>query len=216
MTGAVAYNIPAVFVTSAQEEDSLATDVFIFRGGTFQNVSALDDTQQTVRNPFAYACDINSDGLVELPELVSLPAADAAGETYSLIRWYHLGLDGKREIVLRTYHRFSGGWYVEIPESWDERVTISRAEEIEGARGALTFSYWNGSAPVDPIFTIYAFTGEKRLERAQEDERFLLLEQPDVCFSAQLGTAAQAQELTPDELRQMFHIIHVDWNTGET
>ena len=44
----------------------------------------------------------------------------------------------------------------------------------------------------------------------------LLLEQPDVCFSAQLGTAAQAQELTPDELRQMFHIIHVDWNTGET
>ena len=216
MTGAVAYNIPAVFVTSAQEEDSLATDVFIFRGGTFQNVSALDDTQQTVRNPFAYACDINSDGLVELPELVSLPAADAAGETYSLIRWYHLGLDGKREIVLRTYHRFSGGWYVEIPESWDERVTISRAEKIEGARGALTFSYWNGSAQVAPIFTIYAFTGEKRLERAQEDGRFLLLEQPDVCFSAQLGTAAQAQELTPDALRQMFHIIHVDWNTGET
>ena len=216
MTGAVAYNIPAVFVTSAQEEDSLATDVFIFRGGTFQNVSALDDTQQTVRNPFAYACDINSDGLVELPELVSLPAADAAGETYSLIRWYHLGLDGKREIVLRTYHRFSGGWYVEIPESWDERVTISRAEALEGARGGLTFSDWKGSAHVDPIFTIYAFTGEKRLERAQEDGRFLLLEQPDVCFSAQLGTAAQAQELTPDALRQMFHIIHVDWNTGET
>ena len=216
MTGAVAYNIPAVFVTSAQEEDSLATDVFIFRGGTFQNVSALDDTQQTVRNPFAYACDINSDGLVELPELVSLPAADAAGETYSLIRWYHLGLDGKREIVLRTYHRFSGGWYVEIPESWDERVTISRAEALEDARGGLTFSDWKGSAQVDPIFTIYAFTGEKRLERAQEDGRFLLLEQPDVCFSAQLGTAAQAQELTPDALRQMFHIIHVDWNTGET
>ena len=50
----------------------------------------------------------------------------------------------------------------------------------------------------------------------QNDGRFLLLEQPDVCYSAQLGTAAQAQELTPDELRQMFHIIHVDWNTGET
>ena len=125
-------------------------------------------------------------------------------------------MDGGREVVLRTYHRFSGGWYVEIPESWDERVSISRAEEIEGARGALTFSYWNGSAPVDPIFTIYAFTGDKRLERAQEGGRFLLLEQPDVSYSAQLGTAAQAQELTQDALRQMFHIIHVDWNTGET
>ena len=81
--------------------------------------------------------------------------------------------------MLRTYHRFSGGWYVEIPESWDERVTISRAEALEGARGGLTFSDWKGSAQVDPIFTIYAFTGEKRLERAQEDGRFLLLEQPD-------------------------------------
>ena len=78
MTGFVAYNIPAVFVTSAAEEDTLETDVFIFRGGTFQNLSSLDETPQTVRNPFAYACDINSDGLVELPELVSLPAADAS------------------------------------------------------------------------------------------------------------------------------------------
>ena len=216
MTGAVAYNIPAVFVTSACEEDALETDVFIFRGGTFQNLSSLDETPQTVRNPFAYACDINSDGLVELPELVSLPAADASAETYSLIRWYRLGLDGSREVVLRTYHRFSGGWYVEIPESWDERITISRADEVEGARGGLVFSSWNGSAPAEPIFTIYAFTGDRRMERAQQDGRFLLLEQTDAVYSASLGTANQAKNLTQDELRQMFHIIHVDWNSGET
>lgn len=153
---------------------------------------------------------------MELPELVSLPAADAAGETYSLIRWYHLGLDGKREVVLRTYHRFSGGWYVEIPESWDERVTISRAEEIEGCAGRADVLVLEWLCAGRPDFYDLRLHGEKRLERAQEDERFLLLEQPDVCFSAQLGTAAQAQELTPDELRQMFHIIHVDWNTGET
>ena len=54
------------------------TDVFIFRGGTFQNLCAAGAGQSSVRNPFAYACDINADGLVELPELVSLPAADAA------------------------------------------------------------------------------------------------------------------------------------------
>ena len=216
MTGAVAYNIPAVFVTSACEEDTLETDVFIFRGGTFQNLSSLDETPQTVRNPFAYACDINSDGLVELPELVSLPAADAVAETYSLIRWYRLGLDGSREVVLRTYHRFSGGWYVEIPESWDERITISRADEVEGARGGLVFSSWNGSAPAEPIFTIYAFTGDRRMERAQQDGWFLLLEQTDAVYSASLGTANQAKNLTQDELRQMFHIIHVDWNSGET
>ena len=44
----------------------------------------------------------------------------------------------------------------------------------------------------------------------------LLLEQTDAVYSASLGTANQAQNLTQDELRQMFHIIHVDWNSGET
>lgn len=214
-TGFVAYNIPAVFVTSAAEEEALMTDVFIFRGGTFQNLCAAGAGQSSVRNPFAYACDINADGLVELPELVSLPAADAAEETYSLIRWYHLKLDGSKDVVLRTYHRFSGGWYVEIPESWDERITIRKADELEGGRG-LTFSAWNGAAPAEPIFTIYAFSGEERLDLAQADGRFLLLEQGDTAYSASLGTAQQADMLTQDVLREMFHIIHVDWNSGET
>ena len=215
-TGFVAYNIPAVFVTSAEETDALTTDVFIFRGGTFQNLSAADQTQQMTRNPFAYACDINADGLVELPELVQLPAADAAGETYSLIRWYNLGLDGKRHVVLRTYHRFAGGWYVEIPEEWDERITIQKAPDIEGARGGLVFSSWNGAAVSDPIFTIYAFTGPERLENAPADGRFILLEQADTIYAASLGTAEQVKTLTQERLRQMFHIIHVDWNSGET
>ena len=215
-TGLVAYNLPAVFVTGVLDGDSLTTDVFIFRGGSFQSLTEQTQTQQTVRNPFACACDINGDGLVELPELVALPAADAAGETYSLIRWYHLDPDGTKTIVLRTYHRFSGGWYVEIPESWDERITISAAPEVEGARGGLVFSSWNGSAPSMPIFTIYAFTGDHRAENAAQDGRFVLLEQNDTVFAASLGTAEQVKDLTQETLRQMFHIIYVDWNSGET
>ena len=215
-TGLVAYNLPAVFVTGVLDGDSLTTDVFIFRGGSFQSLTEQTQTQQTVRNPFACACDINGDGIVELPELVALPAADAAGETYSLIRWYHLDPNGTKTIVLRTYHRFAGGWYVEIPESWDERITISAAPQVEGARGGLVFSSWNGSAPSKPIFTIYAFTGEHRAENAAQDGRFVLLEQSDTVFAASLGTAEQVKDLTQETLRQMFHIIYVDWNSGET
>lgn len=215
-TGLVAYNLPAVFVTGELDGDSLMTDVFIFRGGSFQSLTGTEPSQQTVRNPFACACDINGDGLVEIPELVALPAADAAGETYSLIRWYNLDPDGTKRIAMRTYHRFSGGWYVEIPESWDERITISAAPTVEGARGGLVFSSWNGSAPSKPIFTIYAFTGEHRAENAALDGRFVLLEQSDTVYAASFGTAGQVKDLTQESLRQMFHIIHVDWNSGET
>ncbi len=214
ITGYVAYNIPAVFVASATEEDSLVTDVFIFRGGTFQNLTA-EGQAQTVRNYFVYADDINSDGLIELPELVTLPAADATGDTYSLIRWYNLGLDGSKNVVLRTYHRFASGWYVIIPDEWDERVTISRSGEVSGTRG-LIFSAWNGAAPAEPVFTIYAFTGDDRLQAAEADGRFLLMEQGDTAYSAELGTAEWAKNMTQDDLRSLFKMIHVDWNSGET
>ncbi len=161
-------------------------------------------------------CDINSDGLVELPELVSLRQRTRRRGVF-LIRWYLTwGGDGSR-MVRTTYHGFPAAGMWTIPESWDERITISRADEVEGARGGLVFSSWNtGSAPAEPIFTIYAFTGDRRMERAQQDGRFLLLEQTDAVYSASLGTANQAKNLTQDELRQMFHIIHVDWNSGET
>lgn len=214
-TGLAAYNIPAVFVTSAAADDSLVTDVFVFRGGALQNLSAQSDAPHGARNALAYACDINGDGIVELPALVSLPAADAQEQIYSLIRWYQLGLDGSQTVVLRTYHRFSDGWYVEIPESWDERITISRAEDTAQARG-LTFSAWNGAEPSEPIFTIYAFTGAERQAQAQKDGRFVLLEQGQTVYAAALSAAAEAEGLTQESLRGLFHIIHVDWNTGET
>lgn len=214
-TGLAAYNIPAVFVTSLGAEESLVTDVFVFRGGSLQNLSALSDAPHAVRNALAYAADINEDGIVELPELVALPAADAQEEAYCLIRWYQLGLDGSRTVVLRTYHRFSSGWYLEIPESWDERITISRADETSGVRG-LTFSAWKGAEPSEPLFTIYALTDLESHVQANEDGRFVLLEQGQTVYAAELYAAAEAEGLTQESLRELFHIIHVDWNTGET
>lgn len=217
-TGLVAYNLPAVFVTGTDESEALQTDVFVFRGGRLQNLSAKQEKASavsSVRNAFAYPGDLNGDGIVELPELVSLPAAEGGEESYCMIRWYQLGTDGSKTVVLRTYHRFAGGWYLEIPESWDEHITISRADASDGARG-LVFSAWNGAEPSEPIVTIYAFSGADRLTQAQSEGRVVLLEQGETVYAALVGTAEQANDLTQERLCELFHIIHVDWNSGET
>ncbi|MCQ2421249.1 MAG: hypothetical protein MJ118_08940 [Clostridia bacterium] len=116
---------------------------------------------------------------------------------------------------MTTYHRFSSGWYLVLPDAWEDQITISRSEEVSGVRG-LVFSRWMGSAPSEPIFTVYAFSGDDRNQVASENGRFILSEKGEITYAAELGSCEWARELTREQLKQMFNYIHVDWNSGET
>ena len=216
ISGNLMQDVPAVFVASTYEDESIVTDVFAFRNGTFQNVTSSDGlSTQTVRSYFVYASDIDYDGLIELPELISLPASEESGDAYSLIRWFNLDLKNNKTVKMTTYHRFASGWYIVLPEVWENQITISRGEEVLGVQG-IVFSRWNDTESPDPIFTVYAFSGEDRNRIAEEDGRFILSEKGDVTYSAKIGTSEWASDLTPQKLKQMFNYIHVDWNSGET
>ena len=216
VSGFMDKDVPAIFVASVYDENSILTDIFAFRDDTFQNVTSTENgmSVQTVRNYFVYATDIDSDGLTELPELVALPSTD--GESYSIIHWYNLDLDGKQTVKLTTYHNFSSGWYVTLPEKWDGKLTVSKSSEVSGVRGYV-FSQWNGATKkASPIFTIYAFSGDDRNTVASADGRFILAEKGDVTYAAELGTSSWAASLSEKTLKTMFNFIHIDWNSGET
>ena len=218
ISGYMAHDVPAVFVASEYGGDSIITDVFAFRGGTFQNITSSGGgtSVQTVRSYFVYANDIDSDGLIELPELVELPRIDDSTGAYSIIRWYNLGMKGEKRVKLTTYHSFSSGWYLTIPDAWNEQIAISRSEEVSGVRG-LVFSEWDAKTRnAVPIVTIYAFSGEDRNAAAQQDGRFILSEKGDVTYAAELGQSNWAAALDEQTLKQMFNYIRIDWNSGET
>ncbi len=216
ISGNLTLNVPAVFVSGNSEDDAIITDVFAFSGGSFRNVTASGDfSMQTVRSYFVYASDIDFDGLIELPELITVPGSDDSGDVYSLIRWYNLDLKGSKTVKMTTYHRFSAGWYLVLPDEWENQITISRSEEVSGVRG-FVFSRWKGTEPAEPIFTVYAFSGDDRNQLATMDGRFILSEKGEITYAAELGSCAWARELTQQHLKQMFNYIHVDWNSGET
>ncbi len=217
ISGSIGGGVPAVLVASTYEDSSILTDVFAVRGGTFCNITAGTSSASTVRNYYVYATDIDSDGIIELPEpelLPSLQGADAA-DAYWIIRWYSLSIDGRRTRKMTTYHNYSGGWYVTLPDAWGASLTVTRGEEISGVRGYV-FSQWYGAMrEPEEIFTIYAFTGDDRAALAASDGRFVIGEKGDVTYAASFGTAPRASELTADDLIARFGYIRVDWNTGE-
>lgn len=218
-TGYMDENVPAVFVTGTLESNLISTDVFAISNGTMQNIAALSDQGEElmVRNYYAYSTDIDGDGIVELPDVQTLPdLADADNATaFRLIQWYNLHLDGSKEDKLLTYHDYSYGFYVELSSAWEGRITVSLDDSIdEGA--AYVFNWWNGTnLPQEELFTLYIFSGDHRDELAQSEGRFLLADQNDVTYAASIGNSQHARALTEDSLKASFHFIRMDWKSGE-
>ena len=164
VSGDLMEDVPAVFVASAYEENGLATDVFAFRDGVFRNITAADpgSALSTVRSYYVYATDVDSDGLIELPQILPLPSAAGSEENYSVISWYNLDLQGRSTPKMTTYHSFSGGWFLSLPDRWQNRLCITRSEEVGGVRGYV-FSEWKDETHTEPSMPSPATTGRSSL-----------------------------------------------------
>ena len=213
LIGTLLPGVPAVFIASSCGEGQIVTDVFALKNGALENIAS--GMAQTPQADVIFAQDIDSDGLTELPQLVTpLPQEDES-QSGCIIRWYSLSLSANARFRLTTYHSFSGGWYLALPDGWEDAITISRGEEVSGMPG-LVFSQWDAEKQTAiPAFTLYAFSTEDRAALATQDGRFVVAEKGGVTYAAKPGTGAWAETITEESLREMFHFIHIDWNSGE-
>lgn len=205
----------AVFVASSVEDRAILTDVFTLLEDEFINISfsrEAGNSVQTLRNYYVYGEDLNEDGVMELPFLITMKAAagDDSGEQH-LIRWYSLDIDGREINKLYTYHNYAGGWYLQLDSTWAPRVSVVQEGSI------YTFYLWDESyVSAQVLFTIYSLTGSSREEQAVQDGRFRLHSSDAVVYAAELSEAAAEIGLIEDNLINSFRLIHRDWNTGET
>lgn len=207
----------AVYAASAVDENSIITDVFSVVNGSFVNVSFSNESGtsvQTLRNYYVYAEDIDGDGIVELPDLISMTAITAANsvaDVQHLIRWYSMCSDGTEVDKMYTYHNFVGGWYLELEGEWIERLAVRH-----GGPG-YSFFLWNEDyTEAESLMTVYALTGQDREEQATADGRIVLYEGESVIYTAQIEARAEYYNTARDEVVKNFHLIHSDWKTGET
>ena len=205
----------AVFVGSSVEQDAIITDIYTLNGGSFTNISLSAEagtSVQTLRNYYVYAEDIDSDGEVELPDLINmlpLNALQDAGQ-HHLIRWYSMGPDSTRHSKRYTFHNYVDGWYLELQEAWASQITVVQEEH------AYSFYLWDHSyTSAEKIFSVYVFSGQDREEQAIANNRFLLHKSENTVYAARMEVASGALEITQDDLIKSFHLIYQAWNTGE-
>lgn len=206
----------AVFVTSSSEGNTIVTDIFTVKEGAFTNISysaEADTSVGTLMNYYVYAEDIDSDGVLELPSLVSMKAVTnwRENEQKFLLRWYAMDSDGWEIDKMYTFHNYLGGWYLQLSSQWASRVTV------EQEQGQYRFLIWDESyQKTQPLFTLYVFTDNDRDEQAAQDGRFVLSRAEGVAYAARLEEGAPEYDITENSLIDGFRPIRQDWQTGET
>ncbi len=206
----------AVYVASTAGETALITDVYTVADGRLANVSFSNESGtsvKTMRNYYVYADDIDNDGVVELPYLIPMQplAGERGSDRQELIRWYAMQSDGAEIDKLYTYHNFVGGWYVELDSDIASRIAVKQIGNT------YEFYLWDEQFLFEqPVMTIFALSGQNREEQSQEDGRFVLYKTESITYAAKLDVAADACNVTKENLLRAFHLIQQEWKTGET
>lgn len=215
ITGKLHGGRPAVFVATSIDENSIITDVYAMLDDVFTNISLSTDSGtsvQTLRNYYVYADDIDEDGEVELPALITmkpLQQENRADQQY-LIRWYAISEDGSEADKMHTYHNYLDGWYLQLDPAWASRITVTQNGN------AYEFYLWNEDyQSAQKIFSILVLTEQNREEQAVLDNRFVVQKNESVIYAARLEVASGALSLTQNELIESFRLIRQDWKTGE-
>lgn len=206
---------PAVYVASAVGENAIITDVFAVVNGRFTNVSFSNESGtsvQTLRNYYVYADDMDADGVVELPSLITMHPPqnrDPSTKQY-LIRWYAMTATGEEVDKLYTCHNFQGGWYMTLDSSWANRVAVLQ----QGS--ACEFYIWDETfTSAQKIMTVYYLAGTSREELAAQDNRFVIYENDAVLYAVNLDVNSAAYGITQESVIRSFHLINQDWKSQE-
>ena len=216
MTSRLESGEPAVYVASSADESAVITDIFTIREGVFSNISYSRESGtsvQTLRNYYVYADDIDSDGVLELPSLITMKTIknSTSAEQQYLIRWYAMDIAAAEHTKRHTFHNYLGGWYLELGDGWAERVSVV------DSGSTFWFYVWDADFKnAVPVFSVHVLTGSNREELAEQDNRFVLLRAEGVIYAARLASGAADYQITQEDLSPCFHLIHQAWKTGET
>lgn len=206
----------AVFVASSADRLAIVTDVFAIQRGKFANItySAEADTSvDTLRNYYVYADDIDEDGVMELPGLLSMrPVSETVNKRQDfLLRWFSLDVNGLEMDKMYTFHNLADGWYVKIDSALATQITVEEKQDT------YSFCVWDPDTDeAIPVYTIYVLAGANRDEECVSNGRFALYRTESVSFAARLESAAENYGITENSLKNSFRVIRQDWRTGET
>lgn len=179
--------VPALYVSGQLPDGSRVTDVVALRSGLLTNLSLDPETGVSKEQVSPYrelaTSDVNSDNILEIARPHEMELSVSATKPW-LVDWVQYTSGGRARNICTTYHNSADGWYLVIPEHWQDKLVIYRNDSVSGQR-AVIFARWQGEdkEPL-PFLSIYKLTGASRSMRATSGNRFILAEDSSTIYAA--------------------------------
>lgn len=209
---------PALFVTGVADNARAVTDVLMVRGSELSNLvlsSITGVSGEISRFSSLYPTDIDGDGVTEVPRAVLLAGEDVGLDTAQRVDWISFDATGSAVCTLSTYHAVEDGWYLRLPEGWQETVLVSRSAAADEA--GVTFYRESEGRTYAPILRITALSGSNRERLAVRTGRFILSRNDGVIYVGELlkGNEDWTYGITEDDVRAAFSLIAKEWSAGD-
>lgn len=197
----------AIFAEGSYMDSRTITDVLISDGSVLRNISAgTSGISPTTRSYEVYSEDIDGDGIMEIPATRKLKSQSENATDYWVFDWKKMYSDGRTQFCMTTFHCYTDGWYLELPEALRRETISVRREDSATAGRSIIISRVDGDELTD-LLAIYTLTGENRNERANMGSRVVLAEDETTVYALKLYSS----ELSTEEISNCFHLIHSEW-----
>lgn len=206
--------VPALYISGQLSDGSRVTDVVAQRSGVLTNLSLDEQTGVSREQVSAYrdlaASDVNNDYILEIARPRELELS-VGGVRPWLVDWVQYTGGGRAKNICTAYYNSADGWYLVIPEHWQDKLAVYRNDSVSGQR-AVVFARWQGEdkEPL-PFLSIYKLTGASRSLRATSGNRFILAEDSSTIYAATFYNTWDCG-LDQSELLENFRLIVRDWS----
>jgi len=218
-TGMLAEGVPALFVTGVTENARAVTDILTMRQGALHNIVlsvATGVSAEITSFQNLYPVDMNADGITEVPHPEPLFDHVDGTAAYYRIRWLSYNSEGEAVTAMTTFHNYGDGWYLQMPETWEDRVLADRVVSAE--ENHVTFYIRSeGGVQTRAFLRITDITGTNREQLAVRGERFILSRQTSHIYTAELldGNDDWEYGVTESDVRAAFRLIATEWTVGD-
>lgn len=188
------------------EKLTLVNPLVTEENNTFNNI--------TSRKDIVLSCDIDNDGIVEVPVTNQMPAStdENIGTVCNMISWKQIiSADGTTKTKQNTVRNYTDGYYFIMPERWRSTVTA----RIDPDNRKMIFYIWNSKTNSigDELLSIYRFTQNEWNSMDKKD--FILLETlsknaNNAVFAAQILNTSSKDELNIKKNEVIFSVKSIN------
>lgn len=203
--GYIGNKTPAIFIDGLMTGGNLSTEIIYCVNGQLRNpanLSGSDIPAMTARPQGLYSCDIDGDGIIEIPQKEPFPGYSDSGSAQYITNWNVF----ENYTVIRKYSSFTEadkGYAFMIPEKWEGSVTV----KTDGITGEKVFYKYNRNLTESRLELMRILVCDKNTAAKKSLIGYVTAQSENgVVYMVKFGDTEDELLLTVTEVRNNFHL----------